>query len=621
MGEVLEFELNLSHSPLAAKSVDEIDRFIHFAEVQNRLHERKAIIVTLKANHHFIDLELLHELKNEIYFDELFGRIIKLQYLAQHISRSSHFWIFVHANDCLGALFDLALAFDYRFCFNSRALVGFPSIAGSLLPFVGPFIQRYGRSSRRRGRWIKRSVLRASDAVDVNLLNFVTDHSDWRTDVVRWVYQFLSDEKSLSSDPLSLEMPNSSEIMKEALDRIAQDDLLAKARPGRETFEGTWSLASQVRGTDHKALYAAIAYMCSRTLVSRDFIKWAERHLSTGGSLYWLEPERSKIAYVDMEFLAPPIKPLVRLIESGFKVIFCSSDERRLKEGVELMYARFERHLTKIDAQDLWRNGIAWYTGDITSVNEFPVIQWLANDRVRINTIDGELVFLRFLGNRGSAECGWAELSLDDLNSLNKYHQSYEIARLMSDGIVKSCRLVKGQVELSTAVRSFFLEEILTVASTLQGATGKLLPALRDAGWGYVADDNSWEYFLRAREETYRIPASAIRVGSISVNSEMWHLGVWREGREGARQGSKKDRGLWNPVSISRHFATYAAMIAEQVCKSGLVRDAKEADRFVSECLGFPANLGTPLTFLESLGRRRFTYYCQRFWPRYQEKK
>jgi hypothetical protein len=205
------------------------------------------------------------------------------------------------------------------------------------------------------------------------------------------------------------------------------------------------------------------------------------------------------------------------------------------------------------------------------------------------------------------------------LDALNHFHQSYEIARIMSDGIVKTEKMVSGQVDLSTVVRSLFLEEILSIAGALQGATGKLLPALRDAGWGYIADDNSWEYFLRAREEIFKVRASQIKLGSMAVNSEVWQMGVWREGRELAKQNGKKNRFTWNPVYISRHFATYAALLASQVTRSGLVRNAEEADRFVSGCLGFPADLGTPLTFREMLGQKRYEYYCQRFWPQHCE--
>lgn len=350
-----------------------------------------------------------------------------------------------------------------------------------------------------------------------------------------------------------------------------------------------------------------------RMLLSQPFFIWLERQLLFSRAKRHVAMPSLAPVVIDLEFLVPSVETITRLIESGFSVVLASSDVQRQKEALELLAARLERSFLKEEAVDFWQKGIFWASFEAgTAIEGMHVLRWYPDDQVQILSGGEDLSFLRFMGNRGNTKVGWAEISSD--SDLDLSHDTVRLAGLINEGLILTRRLE--QIKLSTVIRTFFLAEMIDMAKKMEGGMTRLLPILREVGWGYIADENSWEYFLRTKDEGLATHVETPTLGILSLPQKVWQLGLWKEARE---ISVNRHRGLRGGILLSHHFAMFAGLLVDQIVNERLTESFDAADILVGELVGFPSKLGSPASYVARKTKQRSMLYWDRLMAKYRK--
>ncbi len=90
-------------------------------------------------------------------------------------------------------------------------------------------------------------------------------------------------------------------------------------------------------------------------LLGAQFLIWLERRLQYLALGRLIKPPDRKPVLIDLEYLVPPVEPLVRLIEAGYPLVFASLESTKLKESLDLLMTRLERTLEKNKARTYGR--------------------------------------------------------------------------------------------------------------------------------------------------------------------------------------------------------------------------------------------------------------------------
>ncbi len=629
--KVVSFEIKTEGSLLSRDSAHLWDELTSLLDDLEKVPDdaQCGVFLILEGSHSDFSISFLNELRSELFLDELYGRMRKAQKIVQRIFKSRHTWVFGFDGDCFGNYFDLALACDYRFCFHPLAQCGFHEIAThGLFPTLGGLKHRIPQNLRSRKEWLKSSVFNVNEAVYQGFIDAVDYSTTWKKDIAHWIEEKISDGQPSSVKKDHSERPpidtDDPENLTKGIAFKKISDLLSteqnnESQNRSNIFEyGFRHLTADSKHYSADEAFAVIAYFCARRMLNSHFLNWWARRGQLLGSLVEYTPSKVQVVYIDLNHLIPPVQALARLIDSGYVIFFYAHRVLELQEGLDLIYTRFERNYSKEKVESYWLKGVCWFVGDVDEKNQpNPIMRWYPDDRLIVHAKEKSLSFLRFEGNRGSSICGWAELSVNSFDSEEISSDLYRVVRVMSDGIISTKQLPNAKMDLSTFIRSLFLEELINVSISSTKDIIRTLGTLKEEEWRYIAEENSWEYFLRSRDESYRESSIGTEVGALQVSERCWKLGVWREVKQlvksKATQGSYDLKNSY--IFLSQHFCYFAALLANIIEKEKLVKSRSEADIFVSEVAGFPKHLGTPLSFMESQGKSRFHHYIDRHWP------
>lgn len=617
------YRLDFSGALLEDKNLTALENFMDFIErvhtEEKQSKETRFVLIQEQSLYDQSD-DFLQELSSDYLLDTLFTRILRIQSTILQIRHSPFSWTFAFRGSCFGSFFEIALACQYRVAFDLKASVGFPQMKGQLFPYGCSFDIQKVREARTKKGWQQNPIMTVKEARKLGLINFLVDSSDIETDARAWVERYLNDTRVEPLPPVKdrfTPIDFKDEIQKQrfltkAFSAIEKSKIFDQQNRASQ-WEFVWNLTKpKPRGFVDENSRIVICLIAAKCLLSKDFLGWLKKQTSRE-----FAPKKNFVdhlnrrLFIDLNFVIPPTKCIVRLLEHGFIIGFYCDEAESLKEILSLLYARLEKLIPAMELKKYWTRQIFWMNGPLSHLESSATLRWTSDDQLLIQCETETLSATRLQGNTSTAECGWNEIDRSDENqNLQKVDK---IAAIVSNGLIQTKSFLDGALRLSTFTRSVFLEELLEVSRRQTQGLPMVLTLLRNKGWGFIATDEFWEHFLRTRKSSFASKSNDNGSDILKLNESIWQFGIWKEARLYAKEPSPI-RETWNPTYISYHFAMLSGLLTNLIIKRGLIDSRDAADIFVAECFDFPLALSTPLYFLDSLSPNKVAYYANKFW-------
>ena len=562
------------------------------------------------------------ELTNTCMFNDLVFRIDTWRWVLSLIRNSPVAWTYAAASDCRGSAWELALCCQHRYWFKANAILGFPEINVGVFPPGGVLESLNKRTGRTRERWQSSPFCTASEALDDGLIDFCSEAIDWKLHAI----SIFSDILALSpksgvrdqrrkrdrNDFISVDS-QSRRAAYEQIENVWRQEKFGVAS-GPTAWDYCWQLVKERSKLKHPGdLGRLISLISSRYLLSPAYLIWLQsRQVAYSGSGTLPANTGGLLPLViDLSQGAPPNSILVRLLQAPVQIIFAAADNRNLVAALNLQFSRLERTLGNIAAQYLWERGVTWYQGHVKNGHS-TVLSWTHDDCLTIKINGFEYRFLRLDGNAPTAEPGLMEF-FGVSSSLPTATQA--LVELVSDGLLKT-PVNSSEIPLTDQIRSLFLDEMLRVSQFTDGDLTILVSHLKNSGWRFAGDGDSWDRFLRTRHSA-RPPTKVVTTsGWLPIYNA--DITTWRFAKVQAKRSNKAAEIRWNETAVSQHFALFLGKLAELIVTQAISRDQGATDFLCASALGLPNKYGTPLTFLNQRGRRRVEHYAAIHWPHFQ---
>jgi hypothetical protein len=290
------------------------------------------------------------------------------------------------------------------------------------------------------------------------------------------------------------------------------------------------------------------------------------------------------------------------------QLIFAATDSRDLMAALNLQFSRLEKVLGAVAAKTLWEDNISWFQGQ-SELSNVPILRWTLDDCFTLTIEDQELRFLRLEGNSPSAKAGLMEYP-GSKYSLSDVAQC--IISIVADGLL-SIDIASNHPPLTVQIRSLFFDEMLKISQSIDGDLDTVRESLRSSGWHFAGGDESWDRFLRTRQQSRPINGEDRKLQRCPPIN--WDITSWRHAKIEAKKASTQSSTNWNATAIGQHLALFLGILTELAALDLTLDDKRIADTLAGHALGLPDSMGTTLTFLQQKGRRRIQHYARMHWP------
>jgi enoyl-CoA hydratase/carnithine racemase len=563
----------------------------------------------------------LDELRDEALLHDLADRIDTVRWTLSLIRNSPVPWVYASRFDCFGSHWELASACYKRLWFAPTARVGFPEIGSGAFPPGATLESLDKRIGKVRERWRERPMLTAGDAAREGLIDFCSDARDYEAYALRFfreglespqwmqqrdferkggrqIYDFDSDLKARNATVARL-----AEVWKEG-------DEQQKSVKRSEAWDYCWQLVAD-RGTVRSSHERGrvISYIAAHHYLTQSFQAWLAGGVARRRFVQRFDVERAvaKPLHIDLNFREPPAEALTRLFEAGMPVVFYADDAKSLAQ-------QLGRIFTKSGVtDDVWARQASWFQGAAKEEGGL-VLRWGPGDKLLVRAGLVRLEFIRLEATETTARLGSLEWTDPPATLTGDADFGFELAKLVSNGIIRSKKIGKHALPFSMYIRALVLEEIARIGAVAVGDPTKVLEALQTHGWGFAASEDGWELFLKTRSDDHPHDPALTKPGGAPFFKPVWEARSWRELRAASRKlGGSDLETHWNPAYQSQHLAQYLGFVAFHLAPSLDAPDV--ADYLCARALGFPSAYGTPLTFLRMRGRRRAEWHAARQWP------
>lgn len=591
----------------------------------------KAIVLWQEGAQSDWSASFLAELQNDILLDELVVRVQQFRLLLQLIRHSPVPWIYVCHGNCLGSWFELASACFCLVSGHSNYRIGYPAIGAGLYPFGGT-VENTGAKIQSFAEWQNNSVFTFADINLRHIFSMQVHRDHWEEEFHRWFEKDL-DRRWVEHRTMvqrvkieNIEETEASFHTNLSVLKQVRSDWLKNVKLN-ETGS-SWDVCAELFRKHKKDIPALewnkiVAFFAAREMVGARFLSWFE---GTAPRLFGLSSQAAsgipKLIYVDLSSEVPPAESLVRLLRRGCKLVFFHETLVELRQGLELVYARLEKHLTFEPAQSYWQNGIFWCVKEAEKIST-PILRWTVDDRIAFIHQGETLEWWRVSGNRGRAPsgiCEWVGGKTLQAQSAVQESMAYQTLMALCDYLV--CTKPSGVegLPLSIVVRSLVFEELLRCSYYTQRDVTEVVEELGRAGWRLIGAQGFWNRFLATRSIFLPIDAGRCLVGSKKLNQDILDVGLWKEARfVVAKLKLNQPAVLWTSAQLSDHFAVLAGLLCLLLAQLQLVDSLMDADAFINHCLGFPPDKGGPLQFVSKRGIARVQAEVATHWPEFNE--
>jgi enoyl-CoA hydratase/carnithine racemase len=585
------------------------------------------------------------ELKYEGTQRQTYENILEFRWLLYLIRHSIVPWYYMNLGDVLGSHWELALSCTYRYSFAADVTFGFPEIAAGVFVAGGILESLAKHGVRSKDKWQAQHTILVNQALREGLIHYYVPGAlrlnqpiepsfldkNFYSEINLLLKKRLGNKSQsqtrhstglstfVRNNPIDLFIKKSSSSKLSRIDPILKEEfyhefqykaseyLYQSQKSNVTAWSYCWEIVKE-RTSLEKTLNsaAAVARVAALAFYGRSYINWLERQRSITG-LYkkykkQISPGSSdKYAVsIDISEGYPPIESLIKFAERQVVTFQARSSGVEFKQSLEILFTRLDRTLGHAAASKLWGTQILWTQNEFNSPN-FIKLKWRGYDRLYCqigNRVDVKI--FRPIGvDLGGISANYFVAGGDSWDpDLDR------ILHMVSPGIIY-IKSSNGLIPWESVFRSLVLEELIRLARSSGGDLSKLCENLRKLGWGFVADEDAWSYFLKAPEDLIAFKSGQQDIDKlIHDNSQfLWEIGSWKQARTLARKDATEVFN--NPVMQSRKLAFFIARVTSLVLKVLPADDVNAIDQIAMISLGFPASYHSPLGYLNALGERR----------------
>ncbi len=586
-------------------------------QVQAGIHW-SAVILDTQGDVRQTTAAYLSELTEGLQFEELVERIVMFRELLRKIQSSSIPWIFLADGDVTGSVAELCFCCHARYFQSGQAMIGFPELEIDAFPPGGWFEREiFRKKAGSKHDWRARTTIDARKAEELGLIHGVlaveslTDYVFHHWDILHADLKGM--RSSATKGPLgegATASVNSNLANPPVKQMLAEDSL--------------WVNVSQIfRDSEGKRaqgqLDTIIASMVARFFFSERQLVW-HRKQSAATAATMSAPHRHSSTFICVDQLAPPVAALSQLLESGMSIVFYADEMETLKRHLDVAFARLERRLGAIEAQQRWVKQISWFIGSAPKFLRVPVLSWDVSEVCRLSGggLTFDVHFHRLSGNRIGSDLGCAEVVLKDSEAQTFLETSGRvIAMCIAEQVVVTSGWMSQGVPISTIVRSLVFCEMLRLRDSWGVELSEFAQILREEGWGFIGDEERWERFLRfrpqidyldLREAGQGLPIDEVGVSMASLR-ELRHISL----PERNRSFSDLGRGFW-----SQHFQLMLTLLVLQLGRQIPSPSRDRLELLITQSVGWPRELLWPSDYISRAGLNAAQRYLQDHWPEWR---
>ena len=584
------------------------------------------------------------ELKFEGTQRETYENILDFRWLLYLVRHSIVPWYYVSVGHVMGSHWELALSCQYRYSFAQAARFGFPEIVTGIFVPGGILESLAKHTIKVREKWHSQHTLSSYQCYKEGLIQYwVAGYFAERQGCpIRVAEEYVQKKilallknrvqgKSSSSartvtgfsslmvaNTLDLFMRRSVPSKMTRIDLKARDDFYTEfqfkvaefmneaQRSHVTAWDFCWQMV-QERTTPQKPLKSAagVTRIAAVALYQSRYIDWISQQCNLSemkshhATPLQLDVRPRYELSIDVTDGYPPIESLIDLAEGQVVTLQSRLSRTEFKQALEILYSRLDRTIGHAAAAKLWGKQVLWTIGSFKSP-QFMLLKWIGFEKVICQVGDKFNLALRSLSF--------------DLAGIHKSHlatdqvcedfQTMQVLHTVSPRVL-FLKSPKAKIPFEMVFRSLVLEQLIELGRTSGGDLAKVCENLRRMGWGFVADEESWHYYLKMAGDLTEFKTDLPELDRlIHSNSQfLWEVGSWKLARALARKDAV-DVSL-NPVIQSQQLAYFVGLMTKLISKALPEDDLKAIDQMARECLGFPTSYRSPLSYLRSLGARR----------------
>lgn len=623
-------------------------------KLQNNQKEKKnlpkaIVLLQLQEATDFVE-SWEREIKYEGTQRQTYENILEFRWLLYLIRHSSVPWYYMSWGNVLGSHWELALSCAYRYCFSMDTTYGFPEIAAGIFVAGGVLESLAKHGVKSKEKWQAQNTISVNQALREGMVHcclpeFFYDYQSEKISfsdraIQNKIYMtlkmrlenpsLLRHSPALSSfgmgNALDLFLKRSSSSKLSRIDPSLKEEFYSEfhhraidfVQQSNKSHVTAWNYCWEIvneRNNAQRPLKsaAAVTRVASMAYYSKNYLNWLSRQRVKVAVCK--SPKRNAVpgsserfgVTIDITDGYPPIAALIKLAGRAVVTFQSRASSQELKQSLEILFSRLDRTIGHAAAAKLWGTQILWTQGQFQSQN-FIKLKWIGYDSLHFQIGDRkEVKKFRAIGvDLGGINANYyvaSESSWDlDLE---------EILEAVSQGTIY-VKSHGSQVPWESVFRSLALAELIDLARSSGGDLPKVCENLRRLGWGYVADEEAWSCFLKAPEDLMACKTGFEEIDQlIHDNSQfLWEIGSWKQARALARKESYET--FTNPVMQSRKLAFFIGWITSLVAKALPADNTNAIDQIAMISLGFPDDCGSPLSFLDALGKRRENWFRQK---------
>ena len=571
------------------------------------------------------DSNLIHKENNSgqgespnIYLCEWMRRALKFRQILAKIRDLSIGTLWVGHGHCLSTHWELALSTHCRIWFQGDSLVGFPELNHHRLPPGGSLDIQPFLNEQEREAHLKLPVMSVATADHFGLIAWTGGAHKSRDIVLKWMNQ--NQDIIATYQSKGLPSPYSSENY----ESVSWEQI--------EKIESRWHQQKKVKLLNNPLEEALNLFRYRKSFnnvrefqnlllktvgkswlhpANQDYLSHNDHIIASASendSERFPPPNTRYPIWIQVSNWSPPVHAVISLLQHGYKVIFYAGKSKDLADVLERIALKIEKWDHKKNLLPLWHQQACW--AHVDSIHpELTRLEWQSVEILDISYRGQRFQFLNLESNFINSEPGYLETLAEDYQETSLPKELSRILNHLSKGLLQG-RYVAEETPSSTWIRLMYLQELLELGQHYECELNLLLHSLQESGWGFLASESRWSYFLQTREGHY--PESS---DIVMPTKEIWDPGRWKHVIATFQNKNKKRKKEWHVTGISHHLALFAIALTDYLQFRGSFLSRKNLASLVSESSGFPKHLKSPDQFLSFYGHRRFELYRERYWP------
>lgn len=541
--------------------------------------------------------------QTKLSFSNLAERIAYFRLFVRFMQQSPIIWRFFCADNCLGLMWEIALACHERYWTTAEAYVGFSEIRENIFPPLGVYealVKDLKITKDRLQTHFKRTTLEMQQQ---GFLKLLPTNSDWIQYPKLISGKIPTDPRKKSEFSGWGSLAGKFQQIKKLLLQQRENEIDDALKTERHHAVSLFEYFDKLKGKGRIEEEKVILNFCTQ-IFSRKYLNWLFRrssHLE-----YETNPKATDgkfLLYIDLEEIIPPTPCIKALLNARYSIVFFHEEADILRKSLEIIFSRLESEMGLDAVQEAFTNQIDWMVAHPRKETSV-IAKWGLGGPFALFVFGEKIFYFRTSGNHAGARLGWCERYQHVSEKALKYVSTLE--GTLAYGIIP--------VEYDGAnihvhqIRSLLWSELLYCCFYLtKTSPPKMIQLLKKFGWDFAGDENGWNQFLKNRfefEGDFKKLKHFIRervfeksMHSITIDEFANFFKI--------RDGDLK----YSEAMVHYHLLCYCAVLSRYILAKKWVENAMKADVLVSQATGFPRSYGTPSLFIDEASVPSALYY------------